>query len=74
MIAPVDVLAMLDAYGRVPCTWGRNHDRDEIGEARAAVVELIEASRAFANDDRHRHRPMMVRLHATLARVQGESK
>lgn len=44
MSAPVDVLEMLDAYRNVPCTWGRNHDKDEITEARDAVAELIGAT------------------------------
>ena len=70
--AQVDVLAVLRRVSRhVP-----NEDFVEFDDALHAVAELVEASRAFANDDRQRawhsmYRPMMVRLHAALARVGG---
>ncbi len=82
MSGPVDVLSVMDTVAR-GCALHADKCVGEVGErwakvaivdydeARAAVAELIEASRAFTNDDRLRYRPMMVRLHAALARVGG---
>ena len=65
----IDVLAVMASAD--PCTQKGARD---MGAARAAVAELIEAAKVFANDDRQRawhpaYRPQMDALHAALARV-----
>jgi hypothetical protein len=54
-MSAVDVLTMLDAYALVPCTWGRNHDCEEIAQARAAVAELIAADEEYDAASREEH-------------------
>lgn len=83
----IDVLAVMDRdIAKRSAEWDNAWKPFDSGEippflsdamkARAAVAELIEAAKVFANDDRQRawhpaYRPQMDALHAALARVGG---
>lgn len=75
MSAPLDVAGILERAG-ADANAPEGSQAWALAQVGAAVAGLVEASRAFANDDRQRawhsmYRPMMVRLHAALARFGG---
>ena len=85
MSAPMDVLAVLDAYANLAASMGNDDSCARAAKARAAVAELIEAAGVLlAEWDRQDHGKFdgmtakaffaaEARFRAALARCGGES-